>query len=102
MGPGRAGAYTYDWIENLLSLNMHSADAIIPSLQHIAVGDAWQLGSKGSVLRVARLEPERALGLRSDDGNGVWASFSTRLMGQRAWSAATGSPLRVRPGWHGQ
>ncbi len=28
MGPGRAGAYTYDWIENLFGLNMHSADRI--------------------------------------------------------------------------
>ena len=25
MGSGRGGAYTYDWIENLLGLNMHSA-----------------------------------------------------------------------------
>jgi hypothetical protein len=25
MGPGRAGAYTYDWIENLFGLDMHSA-----------------------------------------------------------------------------
>jgi hypothetical protein len=30
MGPGRAGAYTYDWIENLFGLNMHSADRIVP------------------------------------------------------------------------
>jgi hypothetical protein len=73
MGPGRAGAYTYDWIENLLGLNMHSADEIIPAFQHIAVDDAWRLGSRGPVLRVARLEPERALVLRSDDGNWVWA-----------------------------
>jgi hypothetical protein len=28
MGSGRAGAYTYDWIENLLGLNMQSADRI--------------------------------------------------------------------------
>ena len=25
MGPGRGGAYTYDWIENLMGLDMHSA-----------------------------------------------------------------------------
>jgi hypothetical protein len=73
MGPGRAGAYTYDWIENLFRLNMHSADEIIPAFQHIAVGDAWQLGSHGPVLRVARIDPERALVVRSDDGNWVWA-----------------------------
>ena len=73
MGPGRAGAYTYDWIENILGLNMHSADAIIPELQQLAVGDAWQLGSRGPVLRVKRIEPKRALVVYSDDGNWVWA-----------------------------
>jgi hypothetical protein len=73
MGPGRAGAYTYDWIENLFRLNMHSADEIIPAFQHIAIGDAWRLGSRGPVLRVAFVEPERALVVRSDDGNWVWA-----------------------------
>ena len=31
MGPSpRGGAYTYDWIENLLGLNMHSADRVLP------------------------------------------------------------------------
>ena len=74
MGPSpRGGAYTHDWIENLLGLNMHSADEIIPALQHVAVGDAWRLGTRGPVLRVARIDPERALVVRSDDGNWVWA-----------------------------
>ncbi len=31
MGSGRAGAYTYDWIENLFGLDMHSAHEIHPS-----------------------------------------------------------------------
>src|SRR5689334_10798477 len=31
MGPSpRGGAYTYDWIENLLGLDMHSADRVLP------------------------------------------------------------------------
>jgi hypothetical protein len=73
MGPGRAGAYTYDWIENLFGLNMHSASTILPEFQHVAVGDAWRLGSRGPVLRVALVEPQHALVVRSDDGNWVWA-----------------------------
>jgi len=33
MGPSpRGGAYTYDWIENLLGLNMHSADRVLPEI----------------------------------------------------------------------
>jgi len=73
MGPGRAGAYTYDWIENLFGLGMHSADRILPQYQDLEVGDAQRLGKRGPVLRVRMLEPERSLVLRSDDGNWVWA-----------------------------
>lgn len=73
MGPGRGGAYTYDWIENLYGLNMHSADEILPEFQHLQVGDARRLGRSGAVLRVAALEPQRSLVLRSDDGQWVWA-----------------------------
>lgn len=86
MGPGRGGAYTYDWIENLMGLGMHSADRILPEYQKLAVGDAQRLGARGPVLRVARLEPERSLVFRSDDGNWVWAfslvpdSEGTRLI----------------------
>ena len=40
MGPSpRGGAYTYDWIENLLGLDMHSADRVLPEYQHPRVGD---------------------------------------------------------------
>jgi len=73
MGPGRGGAYTYDWIENLMGLGMHSADRILPEYQKLAVGDSQRLGAQGPVLRVAELEPERSLVFRSDDGNWVWA-----------------------------
>ncbi len=73
MGPGRAGAYTYDWIENLFGLGMHSADEILPQFEDLKAGDAQQLGKRGPVLRVRVLEPERSLVLRSDDGNWVWA-----------------------------
>src|ERR1043166_6188661 len=35
MGPSpRGGAYTYDWIENLLGLDMHSAGTVLPDYQH--------------------------------------------------------------------
>ena len=73
MGPGRGGAYTYDWIENLLGLNMHSADTIIPEQQDLEIGDTFRLGAHGAVLRVEILEPEHALVLCSDDGAWVWA-----------------------------
>ena len=73
MGSGRGGAYTYDWIENLFSLNMHSANEIVPELQDLKEGDVLPLGSKGPRMRVERLEPDRTAVFRSEDGNWVWA-----------------------------
>src|ERR1700687_6213105 len=72
MGPSpRGGAYTYDWIENLLGLNMHSADRALPKFQHPQVGDAIVFGSNR--MRLERIEPERVLAWRSEDGNWVWS-----------------------------
>jgi len=73
MGSGRGGAYTYDWIENLFGLDMHSADTILPEFQSLAVGDTLPLGSKGPVMRVMEFEPERALVFQSNDLAWVWA-----------------------------
>jgi hypothetical protein len=99
MGPGRGGAYTYDWIENLMGLGMHSADRILPEYQKLAVGDVQRLGTRGPVLRVAELEPERSLVFRSDDGNWVWAfslapdNTGTRLISRNR--IATGDASRL-------
>src|SRR5438270_2266658 len=71
MGPSpRGGAYTYDWIENLLGLNMHSADAVLPEFQRPEVGDVIAYGSNR--MRFERVEPERVLAWRSEDGSWVW------------------------------
>src|SRR5688572_18965568 len=66
MGPGRAGAYTYDWIENLFGLGMHSADTIVPEWQQLEVGDVSRPPKGGSGMRVEILEPERVLSNRSE------------------------------------
>jgi hypothetical protein len=72
MGPSpRGGAYTYDWIENLLGLNMHSAGHVLPEFQHPRVGDT--LGYGPNQMLVERVEPEHVLAWRSEDGNWVWA-----------------------------
>ena len=73
MGSGRAGAYTYDWIENLFGLEMHSSDRIHPEWQHLEVGDV--IPGKASLpgMRVEVLDPEHALVTRSEDGTWVWA-----------------------------
>jgi hypothetical protein len=59
MGPSpRGGAYTYDWIENLLGLNMHSADRVLPDYQHPQVGDGFGLGMNKMSFKI--VEPEHA------------------------------------------
>jgi hypothetical protein len=71
MGPSpRGGAYTYDWIENLLGLNMHSVDRVLPEFQHPQIGDT--IGYGANRMRLERVEPERVLAWRSEDGNWVW------------------------------
>jgi hypothetical protein len=71
MGPSpRGGAYTYDWIENLLALNMHSTGRVLREFQHPQVGDTFSLGSNR--MRMDRVESERVLAWRSADGNWVW------------------------------
>ena len=73
MGSGRGGVYTYDWIENLFGLHMHSVDVVLPQFQNVAVGDTQTLGKHGPELRVAICDVRRSLVLRSDDENWVWA-----------------------------
>jgi len=46
MGPSpRGGAYTYDWIENLLGLDMHSADSVLQEFQHPEAGETIGFGA---------------------------------------------------------
>jgi len=72
MGPSpRGGAYTYDWIENLLGLNMHSADSVLPEYQHPKVGQGFGYGSNS--MRFKIVEPDHVLATQSADGNWVWS-----------------------------
>jgi hypothetical protein len=80
MGPSpRGGAYTYDWVENLLGLDMHSVDRVLDEFQHPQLGDAIGLGA--NKMRVARVEPQRVLAWRSEDRNWVWTFVLTEQEG---------------------
>lgn len=103
MGPSpRGGAYTYDWIENLFGLDMHSADRVLPEFQHPEVGDT--IGYGPNLMRVERVEPERVLAWRSEDGNWVWtfvlegSGGSTRLISRNRFRLPTlGARLGMLP-----
>jgi hypothetical protein len=94
MGPSpRGGAYTYDWIENLLGLDMHSVDRVLPGFQHPEIGDTVAYGPNR--MRIERVEPERMLAWRSEDGNWVWSFMleerggSTRLISRNRFRLPT-------------
>ena len=94
MGPApRGGAYTYDWIENLLGLDMHSVDRVLPEFQHPQIGDT--IGYGPNRMRLERVEPERVLAWRSEDGNWVWVFLlderdgSTRLISRNRFRLPT-------------
>ena len=112
MGSGRAGWYSYDWIDND---GRPSATTIVPALQHLAVGDIMPSlpGATDSFL-VAAIQPFRDLILTvaSADGSALvsWefalapiGTRQTRLMVRgrvgALWpgGAATKFPSSPRP-----
>ncbi len=68
IGHGRGGFYSYDGLENLFGLNIHSANEIVPELQELVVGDVVKLAPDGGpIFRVVELRPSSALVLRAFD-----------------------------------
>ena len=80
MGPGRGGAYTYDWIERRLGIDIRNTDRVIPELQHLKVGD--EIPMPGYTMRVEQLDPGQAMVVRSSNHAWVW-SFELRPAGER-------------------
>jgi hypothetical protein len=102
MGSGRAGAYSYDWVENLLGLDMHSANVILPQFQDLKVGDDLHMGKGRPVMRVERLDPGHVLAIRISDGSWVWIfallpdKRGTRLLSRNLISLpGTSAPARA-------
>jgi hypothetical protein len=81
MGVGRGGAYTYDWIERRLGLDIQSADRVIPELQNVNVGDTLPMAPNAPGLRVEIADAERVFALRSEDGRWVWSFVMTESGG---------------------
>lgn len=66
IGQGRGGFYSYDLLENLMGLEIHSADRIIPELQDLRVGDAIPIEPEGGGYTAAEIAPNRHLVLFTD------------------------------------
>ena len=60
MGQGRGGFYSYDWLENLIGLDIHNSNRIVPELQDLKPGDLipfWH----GAGVNVVVVEPRHLL-----------------------------------------
>ena len=111
LGQDRGGMYSYDRLENLVGLNIHSADTVQPRWQDLAPGDhvrlvprGWLGLDEGYTLEVARAEPPRTLVLRDDAWHSIWsfhvvpiAPHLCRLI-SRSRAPRTGGPLAVAAG----
>jgi hypothetical protein len=98
IGTGRAGWYSYDWIERAMGLQVESAREIIPEYQHLAVGDTIPL-APGYEVPVKAIEPNQLL-LLSDYtpsiGGSVWA---ITLYPLDEWRTRLVWRLRARFNW---
>ena len=63
LGQGRGGFYSYDFLENLVGCDIHSADRIVPEWQDVGVGDEVRFAPEVG-LAVASLEHGRSLVFR--------------------------------------
>lgn len=79
IGHGRGGWYSYDWLENLFGLDIHSTLDVRDEWQHLAAGDLVRATPPGSMgmaggyaFRVALVEPPHALVLRQQPPEHPW------------------------------
>lgn len=68
IGQGRGGLYSYDQLENLVGLDIHSADSLLPEQERLTPGDLVRLGKPGSpCFGVVSVDVGRSLVLVSAD-----------------------------------
>ncbi|MCE5289803.1 MAG: SRPBCC family protein [Nocardiaceae bacterium] len=68
IGADRGGFYSYDWLENLFGLRIHTADHIVDQWQNLKVGDVvYAIRNRTGGWYVVDLWPEEALVLQVAD-----------------------------------
>ena len=79
IGQDRGGMYSYDWLENVLGLRIHSTDRIREEWQRLDAGGRVRLVPKGWLgmkdgfaLPVERVSPGRAIVLREQPPQQPW------------------------------
>ena len=90
LGQNRGGFYTYDVIENLMGLDIHSAAAIRPEWQDLHAGEDYvTLDPRESIkMTIAVLEPERAFVILSGAPGEPPQAPGSFFKGEIEWSWA--------------
>ena len=95
LGADRGGFYSYDWLENLFGLGIHSADRIVPEWQERAPGDLVQADARGrGGWYVMEVRPDELLVLKVAD---VAAGRPIRRDEPPRWEFLWTFALRERP-----
>ena len=68
IGHARGGLYSYDWLENLVGCDLHSANQVLPEYQELRRGDLVRMGPEGyPTFSVVEVDPPHHLILVSAD-----------------------------------
>jgi len=88
LGQNRGGFYTYDALENVMGLHIHSADAIRPEWQDLHAGEDYVTLDADAHMKmtIAVLEPGRAFVLRSGAPGEPPQAPRSFFKGELAWS----------------
>ena len=97
MGPRpRAGAYTYDWIERLLGIDIQNTNRILDEYQKLEAGEFLNLNDKGQGILVRGVQAERFLVLQWMPAESTWVfGLYPEDGGQRAQNRQAKSLTRV-------
>jgi hypothetical protein len=72
-GQGRGGWYSYDWLENLLGFDIHTADQILPEYQNPQIGTPICMSGSFCPSIVHVIEPYQWFGWQAtESGSPVW------------------------------
>lgn len=105
-GQGRGGWYSYDWLENLLGFDIHTAEQIIPELQNPSLGTPICMSGSFCPSTVHVIQPYQWFGWQAtdDNGAGVWTfvfglfpedATHTRLVVRESFDPAFMPPAAV-------
>ena len=88
LGQNRGGFYTYDVVENLMGLDIHSADSIHPEWQDLHAGEDYVTldPDESMKMTIAVLEPGRAFVIRSGAPGEPPQTPGNFFRGELAWT----------------